>query len=317
MPPNSAAAATVVATTAPAAAAFSALATAAAAAPSPATSEPAAARLFSLHAAPPTAKILHLIRHAEGTHNVSPDAHKTPLHWDAKLTERGLTQCRELAGRRIHVDCVVVSPMTRCLQTAVYALPHCYYGGPHDVRTENNENNGASGSSIDAMDGSSNRQTSTAPAGQRTRVPFVAHEAWRETVNFLCDSRRPLTDLRDEFPRVDFDSIQSEHDPIWSNYESQYGAYDEFDELRESRDGAHLAKRAREAWTVLADRPERNLALVGHSAFFMHMFTPYLEEMMGLVEYHDEEVRELMMGSGFDNCELRSVAFEAVPTATT
>ena len=178
------------------------------------------------------------------------------------------------------VEAIIVSPMSRCLQTAMLSFPHHYVGG---------------------ADG---------PASDFASVPFIAHESWRETTNFLCDSRRSISDLRKDFPLVDFDTISHEDDPIWTKYESIFGAHDEFDGLRESKDGAHLAQRAEEAWCFLASRPETNLAICGHSAFFMHQFQPYLPEMMGVVSYEDEEVERLMTDRGFANCELRTVAFQ-------
>jgi len=276
-------------------------------------------RLFSIQQAPPKSKILHLIRHAEGTHNISPDSHKMPLHWDARLTEKGIEQCQSLAkatryhyerqggasldstlpaldeqegqisAHSIHpsvgeVEAVIVSPMSRCLQTATLAFPHYCRKG-----------------SVASFSSSS--------------VPIIAHESWRETTNFLCDSRRPLSQLQNEFPFVDFDMISHEDDPIWLKYESIYGSYDKFDGLRESKDGRHLARRVREAWTWLANTSETNLAICSHSAFFMHQFQPYLPEMMGLISYEDKEVERLIMDRRFDNCELRTVAFQTAEMA--
>ena len=275
-------------------------------------------RLYSIQNAPPKSKTLHLIRHAEGTHNISPESHKTPLHWDARLTEKGMEQCRKLARKTsyhyqrrvslnseadgpvveeqdddddddmnsdIHpsvgeVEAVIVSPMSRCLQTAILSFPHHYAGSTN------------------------NNTSDVAP------VPFIAHESWRETTNFLCDSRRSISELRKDFPLVDFDTISHEDDPIWAKYEAIFGAHDEFEGLRESKDGENLAQRAQEAWRWLASRPEKNLAICGHSAFFMHQFQPYLPEMMGVVSYEDEEVERLMTDRGFANCELRTVAFQ-------
>lgn len=177
------------------------------------------------------------------------------------------------------VEAIVVSPMSRCLQTAILSFPH-HCGGADENTSQ------------------------VAP------VPFIAHESWRETTNFLCDSRRSVTHLRKDFPFVDFDLISHETDPIWSKYESIFGKHDEFDGLRESKDGAHLAQRAQEAWSWLASRPEKNLAICGHSAFFMHQFQPYLPEMMSVVSYEDEEVERMMTDRGFANCELRTIAFQ-------
>ena len=99
----------------------------------------------------------------------------------------------------------------------------------------------------------------------------MAHEEWRETVNYLCDARRPTNVLEKEYPGVSFDGLAHEHDPIWRHYEDMYGSHDEHASMRESGDATSLYSRAHLAWKALLGRPERHVALVGHSAFFMHM----------------------------------------------
>ena len=223
-------------------------------------------------------------------------ARKTSYHYQRRVTGRLISEADgpvveeqddddDDMNSDIHpsvgeVEAVIVSPMSRCLQTAILSFPHHYVGASDDS------------------------------APDVASVPFIAHESWRETTNFLCDSRRSISELRKDFPLVDFDTISHEDDPIWAKYEAIFGAHDEFDNLRESKDGAHLAQRAREAWSFLVSRPETNLAICGHSAFFMHQFQPYLPEMMGVVSYEDEEVERLMTDRGFANCELRTVAFQ-------
>ena len=252
----------------------------------------AAVRMFSLdhsdavaaerHQDSPTAKILHLVRHAEGTHNTA-EEHNTPAHLDATLTLKGIEQCRKLAKytRNLELEAVLVSPMTRCLETARLSFPHIY-GELHG----NNEGNNCE------------------------HVPFIAYEEWRETVNFLCDSRRPRNILQKEYPHVNFDSIAHGHDPIWSYYENIFGPYSTYTSRRESEDALSLYNRVHSAWKVLLSRPERRLALVSHSAFFMHMFTPLFEELDGVVRYEDERVRKLMTNGIFENCEMRSVVVD-------
>jgi hypothetical protein len=138
-------------------------------------------------------------------------------------------------------------------------------------------------------------------------VPFIAHEEWRETVNFLCDSRRTKPTLEKSYSRVDFNNIQHDTDPIWEHYENIHGCHKTHTTIRESDDPMGLYNRSHSAWKLLLNRPEKNLALVGHSAFFMHNFMPYFDELKMLVDYGDDQVRELMTGSKFDNCELMSV----------
>jgi broad specificity phosphatase PhoE len=229
-----------------------------------------------------TSKVVHLVRHAEGTHNLNEIESKLPLHFDATLTPKGMDQCRRLAEltRTLDVDAVLVSPMTRCLETARLSFPHLYHR--------------------DGDDGARSR-------GNRYEVPFIAHEEWRETVNYLCDSRRTRSTLEGLYPRVDFDNLMNDNDPIWDRYEGIFGCHATHTSHRESNDPLSLCDRARMAWGAILDRPERNLALVGHSAFFMHMFTPLFPELEGVVVYEDEDVEELMTKSKFDNCELRSV----------
>lgn len=272
----------------------SAISTTTAAYASAASHSPSAAavRLFSLNSiANPvyesaTSKIVHLVRHAEGTHNLNEAESKLPPHFDATLTPRGVEQCSQLAKhtKTLDVDAVMVSPMTRCLETARLSFPHLYES-----------------SSISSSSDSNND------------VPFIAHEEWRETVNFLCDSRRPKQILQQSYPRVDFGRVSHDHDPIWSHYETIFGEYDAHTTKRESDDPTSLYNRAHSAWEVLLRRPEKELALVGHSAFFMHMFTPLFAELEGVVVYGDDDVRKLMTSNRFKNCELRSLVVD-VPT---
>lgn len=258
--------------------------------PSPAT---AVVRLFSLHnkraMQSPTSKVVHLVRHAEGTHNLNEEESKLPLHHDARLTPRGVEQCNALARRTkdLEVQAVLVSPLTRCLETSRLSFPHLYEDD-----------------------------------GDPAPVPFVAHEEWRETVNFLCDSRRSASVLKLEYPRVSFDNIRDYGngddnnangyccDPLWSYYERIHGSHSDHRCKRESDDPNSLYSRAHQAWNAVLERPEKKLALVGHSAFFMHMFTPLFDELKGLVEYADDDVRRIMTADKFANCELRSVVID-------
>jgi broad specificity phosphatase PhoE len=258
----------------------------------------AAVRLFSVPDCKeairaPSSKILHLVRHAEGTHNLCEIESKKPIHLDARLTQRGIDQCLELSSftKKLQVEAVLVSPMTRCLQTARLAFPHIY--GP--VKTNNKYMVFDCGNELGACG---------------ANVPFIAYEEWRETVNFLCDSRRPLHILQNEYPHVNFQFISDDRDPLWSHYEKIFGSHDSHINRRESDDPTGLYNRAHSAWRVLLDRPEKEIALVGHSAFFMHMFTPLFDELDGVVRYEDKLVRDLMTAAKFDNCELRTVVVD-------
>ena len=240
-----------------------------------------AVRLHSINSSIAKTKklpVLHLIRHAEGYHNIGND-YRNPKNLDAVLTEKGIEQCKELSKKiqkeEIHVDTIISSPMRRALQTAHHSFEHIL-----------------------------NCEV------QRETVSFLACEHWRETVNYICDVRLEKSQLETSFPLVDFDRIEHECDPIWSYYEEKFGSHEDYQKIRESNDDEHLRQRARKAWQTIAERPtdENSIAVVAHSAIFMHMFT---RPELGIVCYEDADVKELMQ-DGFLNCELRSVAFDII-----
>jgi broad specificity phosphatase PhoE len=244
-----------------------------------------AVRLHSIHSAVARSnnmRVLHIIRHAQGFHNISKD-YRNPDYKDAQLTSHGINQCKQLSDRLkeedIQIDCIICSPMRRALQTAYYSFEHHYL-------FKDNCNNHKNDFSF----------------------PIVACENWRETVNYICDVRLTKEELMKDFPFVDFTRIEHNHDPIWKYYEDLHGSHDIYQMGRESKDDQALQKRGREAWKTIAERPshERSFAVVSHSAFFMHMFT---RPELNIVSYGDDDVEKLM-SCGFQNCEMRSVAFE-------
>lgn len=77
-------------------------------------------------------KIIHLVRHAKGAHNAAAEfdygAYKREDLEDAWLTEEGIDQCGELffeaATLAESVELVIVSPLNRTIQTAVFSFPY-------------------------------------------------------------------------------------------------------------------------------------------------------------------------------------------------
>jgi broad specificity phosphatase PhoE len=262
------------------------------------------AKLYSVEDAPPNAKIIHFIRHAEGTHNIQNVPYKEAAHLDARLTPAGMDQCRTFAQQKhptlaeLPVECIVASPLTRTLQTAQL----CFEGR---VRT-----NLAKCRTASRATQVSARHDTRFPTSPLACIPLVACEHWRETVNYLCDKRRDVSTLQTEFPYVDFAPLQPhDADPIWSQYDMKYGSHSRYMEHREAKDKKALKQRARKAWTALAARPEKSIAVVSHRTFYGHLFG----NMEGsVVSYHNDKVKEFLTGNPFDNCELRSVAFVPV-----
>jgi broad specificity phosphatase PhoE len=240
-------------------------------------------------------KVVHIVRHAEGTHNVEQN-YKCLSNLDARLTDKGQQQCTDLA-ERIQATllvptediCVWTSPMTRCVETALFSFPFL---------------------------------------AENPDIPFLAHEAWRETVNFNCDRRRSLAESRDEFPRIDFSWIVENHDPIWDSYRKRVP--DDWDKPLESFELHVVTERALEGFRSLQQRPESNFIVCSHSAFLRcilnwgqsggvpklppqeldereHPATNHklFEYMNGNVDPSSSDFEEYMR-SDYENCELRS-----------
>jgi broad specificity phosphatase PhoE len=234
-----------------------------------------------------TWKRIHIVRHAEGTHNVDQDYKDMAKQLDA-LQLQAASHLSQVLDR---TELVVTSPLTRCLQTAMLSFP---------TLTDN------------------------------PKIPFVALEAIRETVNYACDRRRPISELEPHFQdRVNFDEILHDHDELWEQYERRLGS--NYIQQRESGELHRVADRAREFFTWVRARPEQELIVCTHSAFLRALVSwgqpggvlwimpqvhdsrhPKPEQEIPILQYRgDDEDFEAYMRRDYDNCELRSfmVAF--------
>jgi broad specificity phosphatase PhoE len=267
-------------------------------------------------------KTLHLVRHAEGFHNVAGvvdysaykrecflDAHLTRVGWRQahalreRLAAGGGEQQRQLhaADRPIRPAVVLTSPMARALETAVGA-----FGGPllpfgHDEDEDDEDNAGDDGTprqrrpqqQLLLMRGQRAEpgvREEHPPVSARGAPRFVAVEQAREHLGVHpCDRRRPLAGKRRAFPAVDFDAPHgaiAEEDDLWQP------------EHRET--DAEIRDRAFELLRLVATaRPEKELAIVSHSGLLRHMLA---------AAARDEGVRR-----PFDNAELRTVVLVVSP----
>eukprot|EP01084_Bolivina_argentea_P173342 300224_1 len=137
-------------------------------------------------------KVLHFIRHGEGSHNVHGAEWKKakklgnaytnencPI--DARLTEKGWAQARSIAPALKAVcterdQLVLTSPLRRAIQTA------------------------------------------TAAGDQLTGARYISHEALHEQGGLhRCDKRVDRSELIAQFPHVAFEAIIHESDPLWGD----------------------------------------------------------------------------------------------------
>ena len=106
-------------------------------------------------------------------------------------------------------------------------------------------------------------------------------ERWGE---YVCDGRRPISDIIKEFPSFDFSEVENNEDVF-------------YEDERESDE--HCCERGIAFLQWLNKRPEKCIAVVTHSSFLRHIFSQF----GGNVHQEDRETLHRLAG----NCELRSV----------
>ncbi|XXG56745.1 hypothetical protein AAC387_Pa03g4079 [Persea americana] len=226
-------------------------------------------------------KTLHLVRHAQGIHNVVGEhnyqAYLSPALFDARLTPLGWAQVDNLrkhvheCGLAKRIDLVITSPLLRTMQTAVGV----FGGGGH----------------VDGVDAAplmvENAGNSDRPAVSSLNCPpFLAVETCREHLGVHpCDKRRSISEYRPIFPAIDFSLIESEEDVLWKA------------DVRETIEevGARGMKFIEWLWT----RKEKEIAVVTHSGFLFHTLKLFGNDCHPLIK---EEISK-----HFANCELRSM----------
>ncbi|PON75887.1 Histidine phosphatase [Parasponia andersonii] len=235
--------------------------------------------LFPLH----RCKTIHLVRHAQGIHNVEGDknfkAYMNPDYFDAQLTPLGWQQVDNLrkhvhsSGLYKKIDLVIVSPLLRTLQTAVGVFGGEGYTDRLDVVPLMVANAADSGrAAISSLDS----------------PPIIAVEHCREHLGVHpCDRRRNVSDYQFLFPAVDFSlaSIESDEDVLWKAT------------VRETKE--EVAARGLKFLNWLWTRQEKEIAIVTHSGFLFHTLKAFGNDCHPLMK------KEIC--KHFANCELRSM----------
>jgi len=249
---------------------------------------------FSIFLAERTKKV-HFIRHAEGYHNVATvaagdneclkrgfgDASENEL-WDAQLTPHGIAQAKELrdylatrpsGGRSFTAfDLVVVSPLTRTLQTAeaIFGPPRLPGVPPFLDPGEAPENS---------------PEKLVAHTRKVPRPRLLVREECRERWGmYVCDGRRPIKEIITEFPGFDFSELEYDGDVFYTD---------------ERETDEHCCQRAIAFIEWLNKRPEKCIAVVTHSSFLRHLFQQFGKNTVS----DDRDQLQRVAG----NCELRSI----------
>lgn len=237
---------------------------------------------------PATKKVVHFQRHAQGTHNEiykqwtertgepldlsETDPTKNPLLLpdviDAPLTQKGRDQCSEqrpaASALGTGIELVICSPLVRALETAHITWEH--------VLPRNSD------------------------------VQWIAHEDIREEFGtLLCNQRRPLSETMAAFPEVDYTHMHSsEEDVLWMNHVERTADGDGVPKRESIEDMSHRAYDF--LVNFLRCRPEKEIVVVGHSAWFLAMTGAVLDlgedeaaitPMFGQAEIRSLELRFL------------------------
>ncbi|XP_060673409.1 phosphoglycerate mutase-like protein 1 isoform X2 [Ziziphus jujuba] len=233
--------------------------------------------LYPLH----RCKTLHLVRHAQGIHNVEGeknhdaylsydlfDAHLTPLGWKQVHNLRKHVQASGLSKR---IDLVITSPLLRTMQTAVGV-----FGG--EAYTDGIEATPLMAANAGNSDHSA--------ISSLNCPPFVAVELCREHLGVHpCDKRRNIKEYRPLFPAIDFSLAKNDDDVLWTP------------DVREKNE--EVAARGLKFLSWLWTRKEKEIAVVTHSGFLYHMLSSFGNDC------HPTVKSEIC--THFANCELRSV----------
>ena len=178
-----------------------------------------------------SAKHVYMLRHAQSFANSAAAVHGSAAYamealYDARLDDTGILQARilgeRLRGMRFEVELVLVSPMTRALQTAAIVFP-----AEEEVQAGAAAAAAAAAGAAASAAGFSPSSAAAAAAAVAAAVAeaaaavslsyrrprFVAEELLREAFGLHpCDARRSVEELQLEHAHVDFSGIGSNMD---------------------------------------------------------------------------------------------------------
>ncbi|KAM3453212.1 hypothetical protein MY3296_003975 [Beauveria thailandica] len=189
------------------------------------------------------APTIHLVRHAQGFHNLSVE--NETMH-DPDLTPLGEQQCRDLRSEFPHhalVAHLVASPMRRTLWTCIRAFGDGPAGGPPPPP----------------------------PPGAAAPYPIIALDTLQELSDMPSDTGSPVAALAGEFgSKVDLSRVR---DGLWT---------DKLGDTPFEPTKDKIEARAREARRALRDiaglQTDKHVVVVSHGAF-LHFLTDEYQDI--------------------------------------
>jgi broad specificity phosphatase PhoE len=207
----------------------------------------------------PTAKLIHFQRHGQGYHNLICDMWRElnrPIDFDSTdptlnpllrpevidppLTHSGILQCqaRRHQCSQLNPKLVVISPLTRCLQTAKISFrDHC--------RLLND-------------------------------IPWIAHEGCREELGLLMgNKRRTKVELEEDFPDIDFSHLTDNQDILWEHCHHHHNQGQQQHHRETLSEQSHRAYQFMTEF--IQRRPETEIAVVCHSAYLFTLWNSVMD----------------------------------------
>ena len=191
---------------------------------------------------------------------------------------------------------VVVSPLTRAVETAVAAFGGASPALPGEPLLMEAQC---------AVEGLRVERPSVSAVGV---PPFLACELCREHLGVHpCDRRRPLSSYRKAYPAVDWSQVESEEaraPPLCTPHAAHACAQDVLWTADTRESDEDLALRAGSFLRWLAQRPEQHIAVVTHSSWLDILFRSFTGEC--------SPAASMRLKNWFKNAELRTVILHDV-----
>jgi broad specificity phosphatase PhoE len=212
-------------------------------------------------------KVVHLVRHGEGFHNVGIST------MDSKLTDLGWEQAHrlhEILPRRPGL--VVSSPLSRALETAAGAFGRSEGCGEDTLMV--------------SQEGIENSQSAHPTVYRDCNTRYVVSELCRERSGpSSCDARQDKRILEPQFPGFDFGIVPDGPDAVWKEGEVETEA--------------SVTRRGLDFLQWLIAQPENEIVVVTHSAFLWFTLSRFGGEQL-------RDVKDKYQ-KWFENGEMRSI----------
>jgi len=206
-------------------------------------------------------KKVYLIRHAQSTYNAAARKGYDPMHFDARLSELGISQADELVNHisKISLPQLIVStPMSRALETTKRGI---------------------------------------LKYAQSNNIPVIVSPLHHEFVRTSDDNGRPRSLVSIDYPEFDLSHLDERWwwlpEDIRNDFTIDTEDYFKTKGYQESEE--NLYSRIQKFKEFINLRPETTIVFIGHSDFFYHLFEkklPYFKNCQ-IVEWYPDTMESI------------------------